>query len=343
MRVIIRADSSPNIGGGHIMRCLALAQEFQVRGHVVIFMVKEYFDYQLERLKEEGFMVETVQPKNLEDDAKCLVKFAVDNECNWVILDGYHFVEKYQRIVKDAGLKLLCIDDISDTKFVSDIVVNQNPFAQGADYDTNGASLLMGSDYALLRDEFLVLDGLEHQDPPRRIMISLGAGAVKADYVIEIIKALNQPIVKRLDITIVGGMNNATELNDVKALSNDSPNHNIRIIGPDSFKPEMICESDMAISAAGSTLWELALFGIPTICFVLAKNQKPIADFLAMNNMCFNLGWIKDVEFKEISRAFDRYYFNKDLREGMALKFSKLVDGRGRKRIVQEMLKGMNS
>ncbi|MDD5593365.1 MAG: glycosyltransferase, partial [Candidatus Margulisbacteria bacterium] len=103
------------------------------------------------------------------------------------------------------------------------------------------------------------------------------------------------------------------------------------------FGPEIIQKSDLAVSAAGTTLWELAYFGVPTICFVIADNQAPVANALAEQGAGTNLGWIKDVAAPEIAEVIWSYYSDSGLRDKSAKAMRSLVDGLGRKRVLAEM------
>ncbi|MCX5696455.1 MAG: UDP-2,4-diacetamido-2,4,6-trideoxy-beta-L-altropyranose hydrolase [Candidatus Omnitrophica bacterium] len=338
MVFIIRADASKKIGSGHVMRCLALAQELRKMNNSVIFTAEEMFPYLKARIKNEGFAVQILKFRVGMDQTKRLLQYSKHKHARWVILDGYNFDGQYQRILKNGGLNILSIDDIGRAKFYSDIIVNQNFSASSRLYRNKAihSRLFLGTKYTLLREEFSRLKPLKFKQPIKQILISLGGGLFTDHYVIKILEALDETFTERLSINILLGMG-GKETHGLSRTVNNSQ-HLIRLIKPGDFSPEIIRRSGLAISAAGSTMWELSYFGIPTVCIILSKNQEFLAVELAKRRICYNAGWIKETRASDLAGIIGRLKNDPKLRRRMSEMMKKLVDGKGRTRIARHVL-----
>ena len=112
---------------GHVMRSIALGNALLNNGEEVLFITQNGSESIISRIENMGFGVKTINAVGtIEDESKILLKMALDDGVEWIILDGYNFGTVYQHSLKDTGLKVLSIDDIAEDHFVSDIVLNQN-------------------------------------------------------------------------------------------------------------------------------------------------------------------------------------------------------------------------
>jgi len=110
--LVIRADASPSIGSGHIMRCLALAQAWQDQVGGVRFIMAQAALPLETRLRSEGMEVSRLAAVSGSlEDARQTVQLAQQCRASWIVVDGYQFGAEYQRLIKDAGQRLLAIDD----------------------------------------------------------------------------------------------------------------------------------------------------------------------------------------------------------------------------------------
>src|SRR5215468_7020543 len=110
--VIIRVDASTAIGHGHVMRCIALAQEWQDRGGRCLFVSANPVPAIEARLRAEGCEIVKLEAvPGSREDALQVAQSAAQNDARQVVVDGYHFGVEYQRSLKAAGLKLLVVDD----------------------------------------------------------------------------------------------------------------------------------------------------------------------------------------------------------------------------------------
>jgi len=178
--LLVRVDSGINMGSGHVMRCLALAQAWQDGGGDAVFVLATESPNAEARLTAEGFEVVYINAKpGSAEDARLTTKLAHKYGASWVVVDGYHFGGDYQKIIKEAGLNLLFIDDYGHAGYYpADIVLNQNIHAD-EDLYRNRASytkLLLRTRYVLLRREFLRWQGYKREIPEiaRKMLVTMG-------------------------------------------------------------------------------------------------------------------------------------------------------------------------
>ncbi|MFH1148454.1 MAG: UDP-2,4-diacetamido-2,4,6-trideoxy-beta-L-altropyranose hydrolase [Pseudomonadota bacterium] len=335
--LVIRADAGPEIGTGHVMRCLALAQVWQDDGGDVTFLTATDVPALEERLQSEGTSVLrlTASPGSI-DDALETADLAQKNNSAWVVADGYHFGSEYQRLIKNSGLKLLCVDDYGHSDhYYADIVLNQNISARRDRYPGREAytELLLGTDYALLRREFLEMCSREREvpDTARKILISLG-GSDSRNATLKAVRALKTIDLCCSEVLILVGSSNKNRDSLDKELS--SALFRFSLLTASNDMPALVRWADMAISAGGSTCWELAYLGVPSIILVIADNQEPVAEGLDRAGAVLSLGRSHEISESRIAEEFKMLARDREKRREMARIGRKLVDGIGASRVL---------
>ncbi|MEH2349515.1 MAG: UDP-2,4-diacetamido-2,4,6-trideoxy-beta-L-altropyranose hydrolase [Nostoc sp.] len=337
MKLFIRVDASTQIGTGHVMRCLALAQAWQDAGGQVIFVMAIEAPDLKTRLKVEGIEVIYLPIQiGSAEDAEETGKLAREFDASWVVVDGYHFGAKYQEIIKESELKLLFIDDYGHAKeHHADIVLNQNIHAYEGLYINRQpyTKLLLGTSYSLLRREFWQWRGWERSLPliAQKLLVTLG-GADPDNVTLKVIEGLQQVEVEGLEaVVVVGGSNPHYE--QVRSASQKScfPIHLKRNV---TNMPELMAWADLAVTAGGSTCWELAFMGLPSLVLILAENQRVIAEKLEAMGVVVNLGWHKNVSAVEIASGVAPLLITAGRREKMTRCSQELVDGQGSSRVL---------
>ncbi|MCS3661168.1 UDP-2,4-diacetamido-2,4,6-trideoxy-beta-L-altropyranose hydrolase [Salinibacter ruber] len=338
--LLIRADGSPEIGTGHVMRCLALAQAWQAEGGSVYF-VGEITEGLESRLREEGITARALESSPGEkNDALETARKAQVVGASWVVVDGYHFDGSYQRRLRGEGMRMLLLDDYGHADhYDADLVLNQNIDAETALYDdrSEDTELLLGPRFALLRKEFW--PWCEPRRTPRseahRVLVTLG-GADPDNCTEKAVRALGQLEKEGLRCTVVVGESNPRESSICAAAERAEIPINLRSNVSDMAA--LMAEHDIAVSAGGSTCWELAFTGIPNVILVLADNQRGIAEGLDEAGTALNLGWHEKVEKKEITEQIEKLLRNDEKRLRVARKAQELVDGQGTERVLGKML-----
>src|SRR5262245_49913761 len=179
-RLLIRADASPEIGTGHVMRCLALAQAWHERGGEAILVTARSIDSLKPRLDEEGLPVRRLDDESGSlGDARATARLAREIGADWAVLDGYHFTAEYQRVLKAAAVRVLVIDDYGHAEhYWADAILNQNLHARESLYPSRKSDirLLLGPRYTLLRREFWKWRGWKRTHPREatKVLVTFG-------------------------------------------------------------------------------------------------------------------------------------------------------------------------
>jgi UDP-2,4-diacetamido-2,4,6-trideoxy-beta-L-altropyranose hydrolase len=340
--LIIRADSSLQIGTGHIMRCIALAQAWQDRSGNVTFLSHCDNETLRKRIIDEGFNfipIDKPHPAPYDLHSTLEILSAISHQPStaspWLALDGYHFTPDYQKTIKRNGYKLLVIDDLAHLDhYHADTLLNQNSNASSLRYSCDRNTMkLLGCEYVLLRKEFLKYRGWRRQIPEkaRKILVTMG-GSDPNNVTLKVISALNSLNDPDLEVKIVAGPANSNAISLEKEL-HLSP-FTFHLLTSVNNMPELMAWSDVAVTAAGSTCWELAFMGVTPITVVISENQQDVAKELDRDKIFKTIGWYtkmsKDTLITELSSLMQ----DKELRERKSRLGQKLVDGKGSKNVV---------
>lgn len=337
MRLLIRADASPEIGAGHVMRCLALAQQCQRSGGSAVLVAASLSGGLSERLAEEGLEVERLaSPLGSEADAEHTRHLVHNLEPDWVVLDGYRFNREYQRSVRSAGRPLLVIDDFAGREsYAADLVLDQNLGTEETLYrgKLTADRLLLGPRYALLRQEFLECHKLRIEQPARaRRLLVLVGGVGKGSFLDMIRAAVQQLTEPRPEVRLQAGalLNDASE-------DRPEPAGAFRVIHRSESIAEQMLWAELAISFAGSTVWELCFLGCPTILLSVAANQVPAAQALDLAGVMTYLGPADSATAGSLARALEGHLDDASRRVRMSRRGRELVDGRGAVRVLDAL------
>ena len=334
--LLVRADASPAIGSGHVMRCLALAKAWQNVGGRVSWLMAENIASLDERLVDEGMDRRSLaaEPGTARDAAQTVAVARGTNPA-WVVVDGYRFQPAYIRELESAGLRVLFMDD--DGRFdsyVSDVVLNQNVSARPEMYEKRESftRLLLGSEYVLLRPEFLA-------EPPVRDIRAIGknllvtmGGSDPQDVTRIVLLAMKQ-VESTFEAKVVIGGGNLRQ-NELETLVVEL-NPNVKLERSPKDMAPLMRWADVAISGAGGTCWELAYMGVPSIVIALSADQRGIAEGLAMRDIVVNLGWHATLTEERICDALLSLSNDHRRRSAMSERGRNLIDGRGAARVVE--------
>lgn len=341
-QLLIRADGGSRIGAGHLMRCLALAQCWQAKGGKVTFLSHCDNDALRQRIVSAGINFIDLEkpypdPLDLQIVEATLEKFKQGNDGKplWLVLDGYHLDSTYQDAVRSSDNRLLVIDDTAHlTRYHTDILLNQNINAERLNYRCNpDALLLLGSRYALLRSEFLAWQGQRQRQTPevaRKILITLG-GSDPDNITLKIIQALQQVDLPDLEVKVVIGPANPHLLRLQQAIEHSTGN--LQLVTAAGNMPDLMAWADLAISSAGSTCWELAFMGVPSLLLILADNQRSVAFGMADAGAAILLGQGEEATPEKVAVLLVNLIRDRRRRARLAERAQALIDGNGAERI----------
>lgn len=340
-KLLLRADAGPQTGTGHVMRCLALAQAWQEEGMEALFVSAESMPALGKRLEIEGMqelLLPGFLPGSLEDAQETAV-LAQEHSVRWIVIDGYHFGATYQKYLKDAGFSLLVWDDNGRTMhYYADFIINQNIYAEESLYEDRESytQLLLGTSYAVLRREFWSWRGWEREisDKAKKVLVTMG-GSDPDNVTLKVIRALQQIENDDLQVAVIVGGSNA-HYPSLKAAIDDDKEW-IQLQRNVTDMPSLMAWADMAISAAGSTCWELAFMGVPSLLLILAENQERAANYLNKYDIAVRLGFGSEIDLSTIITNTQSLVSDAHLRKEMSSRGAVLVDGFGVQRVISAL------
>jgi len=339
MIILVRTDASPQIGTGHLMRCLALAQACKERGHVPIFVFAMETPLKERLRKEEIEIARITAERGSASDAEQTISIARHWEAEWIVIDGYAFDATYSRKFRDAGFGVLMIDDYAhQSTYECDLLLNQNIDTTKEMYkDKTDALLLLGTEYSLLRKEFLEQKARtrEISEIATNILVTLGGGDPQNATAI-VLKALDCITNSEFAVNVILGSENPYE-DELKKIIAGSK-HRITLLNNITDMPPLMATADIAIAAAGSTSWELLFMGLPFITGILAENQAGIAAKLGAEGLAVNMGWYRDVTAASLGEKILALLKNTEARRAMSERGKKTVDGGGAERVIAAMI-----
>ncbi len=337
--IISRVDGDHHIGTGHVMRMLALAQAWQRRGGAVVFCCVLLPHVLQQKLAATGIEVIRLEVNpGSADDAESVVRIAKDREVVAIACDNYHFTLPFQKIVSSLEAQFLVVVDYPVAEpFDCDIILNQNLGSTCGDFPAVAAAskVLIGPTFTLLRQEFVErradLSGKKiSPNEPRKILVTFG-GADPHNTTTKVIDILGRVAdneaweVK----VVVGGAN--LHLAEIERLVMDYSS--IELLFDVADMSDLIDWCDLAISAAGSTVWELCLFGVPMVLISIAENQNGIIQAMDAAGAAINLGVESEIESSNLERAVREIILDVERWNKMASCAESLVDGAGADRV----------
>ena len=325
------------------MRSLALAQRWQACGGAVTFLSRCESDALRRRVLEAGMQFFEVEnphphPSDLSLTLATLERLKGQGSKTWLVLDGYHFDPDYQQAIRSAPHPLLLIDDTAHhSVYHADVLVNQNITAPYLDYRCDSDTvLLLGTKYALLREEFLGSPKGPRETPEVACKILVTLGGSDPDNVTEkIIEALKRAELPCMQARIIAGAANRHLPGLRRAL--EGAGSSLELIEHSAEMPELMAWADLAVSAAGSTCWELCFMGVPSMLVVIADNQRALAAEMARQRGAILLGEGERIKPSEVMEQLMALALNQRQRAMLSARGREIVDGRGAGRVTEAL------
>ena len=339
--LLIRTDAGESVGAGHAMRCLALGQAWRSKGGRVVFVMAASAPAVKARIVDEmDEVVDILADPGSSRDAEQTMESYRRSGAKILVADGYKFDALYQKRLKEAGARLLLVDDYghADT-YSADWVLNQNLHATEKLYAKRASytKLLLGPRYAMLRKEFWLRGGFSRdtRTPVRNILVTLG-GSDPGNVTAKVIAAIREAARPEWQVQVLVGAANPHRA-ALESVCAGAPY--IRLENATEDMPEKMAWADLAVTASGSTVWETAFMGLPSVVLILAENQRLIAETLHERGVVWNAGWAGSAK---IGEAVLKLAADKDLRESLSRAGRDLVDGEGALKIAEEICDGAN-
>lgn len=338
--LLIRADADSQVGIGHVMRSFALAEAWREIGGEARFvgtipdpLAKRLETSEIERLDAAG-------PRGSAADLERLLELAEKSDPAWIVLDGYQFFGSYQQDLGRSPWRFVAVDDHGHPDVRADVIVNGNLYAETSMYPgrSEESLLLLGPRYLLMRSEFReAREKIATFAPPpdrvRRLLVIFG-GSDRAGMTRRVVAALRllDPAVQMEVRIVLGPAESRPTKPDLPGELQEGLSIT-RLHQP--HMPELMRWAELAVSAAGSTSYELALLGVPSILIPIADNQRPVAEALAARGAAVNLGWHEEITVTYLSEAIRSLLESRDARAELIRNLCGLVDGEGAPRVAR--------
>jgi len=353
MNVVFRVDSSADIGSGHLMRCLTLAEALCEKGVKPRFVCRDCQGNLIDLLRQKNLSVTVLPAPVLSEKTGSEVSASSFSESqlleatesidalrhdipDWLVVDHYGLGIEWEQQMRPYVKKIMVIDDYPNRRHDCDLLLDQN---YSPDFEQRytallpkRCTLLPGPHYALLRKEF---SSIRNRIKPRshqvkRVLVFFTAGndqgeTLKAMKGIELFGQVD-----RVDVVV--GHSNPDNSEIIKQCNKLNWQYHCQV----KYMPELIAEADLIIGGGGSSNWERCAFGVPAMVTILAENQAPIAHALDQAGIIDNLGWNTELKPSDYENAL-KSITSQHLAE-MSEKAFKLVDAKGAERVAAMLL-----
>ncbi|MGA4604090.1 UDP-2,4-diacetamido-2,4,6-trideoxy-beta-L-altropyranose hydrolase [Pseudoalteromonas maricaloris] len=352
MKVFFRVDASTQIGSGHVMRCLTLAESLRNNGYQCNFVCREQKGALFDIIEARGFntlrLGVVARPLTAEthslyqswllvsemQDAKDFLN--VVPEANLVIVDHYGIGIRWESTIRNRlHSKIVAIDDLVRAHD-ADLIVDQTLFRQAADYKPKNvrARILAGTKFSILAANFSTLRkhrvSLAKKLPEHpKLLITMG-GVDEPNASLKVLKALKSSVEVLPKVTILLS-ERAPHYQQVKSFVRENSTWVTHIDFVDDMASLML-EHDIAIGAPGSTSWERACLGLPCIVVPLAENQRTICTNLVKSGAALSIELPSLLE--KFKSSYDRLIQDYEIMREASLG---VCDGKGVQRLVKEI------
>jgi UDP-2,4-diacetamido-2,4,6-trideoxy-beta-L-altropyranose hydrolase len=354
MKVAFRTDASNHIGTGHFMRCLSLAEELKKQGADIRFISRDLPVHLSDMLNIKSIeliplsvhdLTATIDELthaswlgiNQAHDAKATIDALFGQVFDWIVVDHYALDLRWESEMRRHVKKIMVIDDIADRHHDCDILLDQNHYtdmqARYGDKVPSNCQLLLGPNYALLREEFRTLrEQVKLRNGEVKKVLVFFGGVDLNNYTFQAIEALSE-IDAGLQVDVVIGAQHPFK----ELIENACEKYGYIYHVQTSRMAQLMCQSDLAIGAGGSASWERCSLGLPSLLVALADNQIAIAKELSAVNACIYMGNVDKVNLLNLKKWVTELIANPDRIRAISESAFSIVDGLGVYRVSDEM------
>lgn len=352
MRAVIRADASPGIGSGHLMRCLSLAGALAARGAQVRFICRALPDHLARAISAAGHSLcelalaalpgdeapQAAWPHAHQAADADATKAALDGwGADWLVVDHYGLDRTWEAAMRATAGRLMAIDDLGrshECDLLLDANMHHDAAARYAASAARISTLLLGPEFALLRPEFArAREGLARRGGPvRRLLVFMGGmdSGNATGHVLQAVARLGAPQ-PLLDV-VIGASHPARDAIEAFCASRPGSQCHVQTTG----MAALLARCDLAVGAGGVATWERCCLGVPTVALAVAENQRTLLAGAARAGLVYAPdGGLPPPEL--LATHLDAVRHNSALRESLCAAGMSLVDGRGAQRVAAAM------
>lgn len=339
-RILFLPDSGQAVGGGHVVRSLTLAKALEAQGAECVFVAAAPVERLLNAFGEtKGGSISAGEPDDLEGLVETAVKAASGTQADVMVVDHYRLDARAEARLRPA--RVVVIDDLANRPHDCDLLLDPSLGRAPEAYDNRvpqQAKRLVGTAFTLVRPEFATrreraLARRQKGEPVRRALISLGL----ADH-----EGLTRKVVRgllddfgRMEVDVTVGRE-AESLSYLEGLCAADGRVRLHVETPDMAR--LMAEADIGIGAGGSSVWERACLGLPSITIVVADNQRAVALELQARGATLTLDTHVLAFEAMLSAEWYGLSANDAMRTAMSEKSAALCDGKGAGRVAEAVL-----
>lgn len=352
MKFAFRADASIDIGSGHVMRCLALADKLRAQGAQTLFLCRNFPGHLYDIIEARGHALHRLPPPDTpctpdaqkapahaawlgvawqQDSEECAAALAAWGRPDWLVVDHYAIDRRWEQRLRKHGEKIMVIDDLADRAHDCDLLLNQNLQSGAARYDgrlPKKCRRLLGPRFALLHPEFNAWrtkrstpDGHLH-----RLLVFFG-GSDPHNFSATAVQAIRaSSLGEQCHVDLVLGAANPHRA-AIAAICRSLPKISVHTQTPNMAA--LMAEADLMIGAAGTTSWERCCLGLPAIVVSVADNQRENGRQLARHRAAIYIGDAVDTSAEHLSKLLDKLAARPSFVRRLAQRALQITEGKG--------------
>lgn len=325
MLVVIRIDSSSQIGSGHLMRCLTLAGQLKKQGAEVAFICRDLEGNLTELVKKQGYELHLLpraenddtligyaawltvsQERDAEETISIIEKLSAVNR---LVVDSYAIDETWEKLLRPYVQEIFVIDDLANRRHDCDVLLDQNYYLDKEHrYDglvPEACKLLLGPEHALLREEFYeAKKHLRKRDGSIHNILVFYGGSDLTDETTKAIHALIELNLPGVTADVIVGASNKQKGKISELCAQHEFLHYHEQV---SNMAEFMNNADLMLGAGGTTTWERYFLQLPAIVTAIADNQVKVCEDCAKAGFVDYLGYYDKVSFETIEKAILKY------------------------------------
>ncbi len=356
--IAFRLNANAQIGSGHLQRCLTLASGLRsVEPECQILFLTSRSEEFTPKIATAGHaQIDIGAIDNTDEDLEAAGKVIAEHRIDILIIDMYAIDPGYLAALKKQVKILALIDDFMHIqKYPVHMLINPNIYAHMPEYKHDeDTELLLGTEFAQLREEFDAYQEFRRETTKnaRHILVTFGGSDYKGASILTV-KAL-----KRLGERRNGGERSGGDANMSQFIATIIVGKAFRkgeeLAGEIGLDPRFIvleditdiskkmANADLVIASPSTTFYELLFFKLPVILITQAENQRMLADYAGKNGLAVSMGQIDKVSEAEFADVIQRLVEDYEERARMSARMDELVDGFGRFRVAEEILRAFN-
>ncbi len=329
--IAFRCDASSTIGFGHLVRCMALANELR-EGHDcrTVFLVRPDASTQAKLAESSQEFILLPEFNSQDDYRESLRKILIELEAKSLVVDVRDDLSSDTlRSLKQEKVKIIIIDDGSERRLAADLAFYPPvPQAKALDWAGCDGKIYCGWEWVLLRRQFASIPARYPNQVPH-ILIAMG-GSDPSGFTLMAIAALNKVKDDFSATVIIGpGFTGKSQLKEIIADSRK----NIKVLEKVEDMVSIMLRTDLALAAFGMTAYELAASGVPAFHFCLSPDHAISATTFADSGIAYSFGHNNSLQLSDVVSKIDAFLSDRNLLREMGLRSRQYIDGNGCKRI----------